>query len=207
MLSEKIVELRKEKGISQDELANRLNVSRQAVSRWENATALPDAENILLLSRLFGVSADYLLNDEYKSDEDLPKVKELKQEAKNDSLRLIMIFLITLEVIALILQLIAEFVVQSELLTALSLIPFIAIIGGFEYAYHRKIQDEDEEAKSFRRRFYSVSVWFGAYMPIRLMIKAVLVLYPRPYSALTPEIIAIVIYMALAVITTKKFKK
>lgn len=65
-LSEKIFTLRKERGMSQEELAEKLNVSRQAVSRWEGGSALPDATNLLQLSKLFEVSADYLLNDDYE---------------------------------------------------------------------------------------------------------------------------------------------
>ena len=68
-LSEKIVQLRKEQGLSQEELAERLGLSRQAVSRWESGTALPDAGNLLQLSRLFGVTADYLLDEERESPE------------------------------------------------------------------------------------------------------------------------------------------
>ncbi len=75
---DKLVELRKSKGWSQEDLAERLNVSRQAISRWENGTALPDAGNLLQLSQLYGVSADYLLNDEYESDADLPSVKSIR---------------------------------------------------------------------------------------------------------------------------------
>ena len=53
-VSEKIRTLRKSKGMSQEELAGQVNISRQAVSRWENGTALPDADNIVQLSKLFG---------------------------------------------------------------------------------------------------------------------------------------------------------
>ena len=62
-LSDKIVQLRKQKGWSQEELAERIGVSRQAVSKWESAQAAPDIDKILLLSELFGVSTDYLLKD------------------------------------------------------------------------------------------------------------------------------------------------
>ena len=71
-LSEKIVNLRKARNMSQEELAEQLDVSRQAVSRWEVGSALPDASNILQLSKLFGVSADYLLNDDYKGEAPAP---------------------------------------------------------------------------------------------------------------------------------------
>ena len=61
---EKIVELRKQKGLSQEELAEQLRVSRQAVSRWELGQTLPDIPNLLQLWELFGVGADYLVKDE-----------------------------------------------------------------------------------------------------------------------------------------------
>lgn len=83
-LSDKIVNLRKERGLSQEELAEKLGISRQAVSRWEGGYALPDAQNVLQLSKLFDVTADYLLNDDYKSDFDVPAVKNSKTKAKNE---------------------------------------------------------------------------------------------------------------------------
>ena len=83
-ISEKLIQLRKAKGMSQEELAEKLQVSRQAVSRWENGTALPDAHNILNLSKIYNVTADYLLNDDFSSDEDLPKVKENKTILHNN---------------------------------------------------------------------------------------------------------------------------
>ena len=76
-LSDKITKLRKVNGWSQEDLAEKLNVSRQAISRWENGTALPDANNILQLSKLFNVTTDYLLNEDYSSDNDIPCVKEV----------------------------------------------------------------------------------------------------------------------------------
>ena len=62
-LSEKILKLRKQNGLSQEELASKLNVSRQAVSRWELGSTQPDAPNLLKLSDLFGVSIDWLLRE------------------------------------------------------------------------------------------------------------------------------------------------
>ena len=80
---DKLVQLRKSKGWSQEDLAEKLNVSRQAISRWENGTALPDAENLRQLSHLFDVSSDYLLNDDYESDDDLPRVKSVEATLDN----------------------------------------------------------------------------------------------------------------------------
>lgn len=66
--AEKLLKLRKDEGFSQESLAERLDVSRQAVSRWESGAALPDAPNLVKLSRIFAVSIDYLLRDEMESD-------------------------------------------------------------------------------------------------------------------------------------------
>lgn len=63
MLSEKIINLRKSRGWSQEELAERLNVSRQSVSKWESGISTPDLDKIVAMSALFGVSTDYLLKD------------------------------------------------------------------------------------------------------------------------------------------------
>ena len=67
LLQEKIYTLRKEKGLSQDQLAEQLNVSRQAVSKWETGQSVPDPEKIAALSRFFSVTTDYLLLDTQES--------------------------------------------------------------------------------------------------------------------------------------------
>ena len=72
---EKLIALRKKNGMSQEELADRLGVSRQAVSRWELGATLPDAPNLLKLSDLFGVSIDYLLRDDYDEKQEQPPRK------------------------------------------------------------------------------------------------------------------------------------
>lgn len=79
-LSDKILTLRKKQGMSQEELAEKLNVSRQAVSRWEMGAAQPDASNLLQLSRLFGVSADYLLNDDYAERQKMSAESAIPEE-------------------------------------------------------------------------------------------------------------------------------
>lgn len=59
----KIADCRKRAGMSQEKLANELNISRQAVSRWETGEAVPDTEKVIQLSRIFHVTTDYLLLD------------------------------------------------------------------------------------------------------------------------------------------------
>jgi transcriptional regulator with XRE-family HTH domain len=68
-LSDKIIRERKKNGWSQEELAEKVNVSRQAVSKWEAGQSVPDLDKILQISNLFGVTTDYLLKDEVESEE------------------------------------------------------------------------------------------------------------------------------------------
>lgn len=69
ILADKIIELRKKSGWSQEELAEKLEVSRQAISKWESAQSIPDMRRIVSMSQLFGVSTDYLLKDEMERAE------------------------------------------------------------------------------------------------------------------------------------------
>ena len=64
ILADKIIEERKKNGWSQEELADKLGVSRQSVSKWESAQSLPDMDKIVKMSSVFSVSTDYLLKDE-----------------------------------------------------------------------------------------------------------------------------------------------
>ena len=68
ILADKIIEERKKNGWSQEELASKLGVSRQAVSKWESSGSIPDIQRILQMSELFGVTTDYLLKDEIEEE-------------------------------------------------------------------------------------------------------------------------------------------
>ena len=90
-IAEKIVLLRKKKGISQEELANKLNTSRQAVSKWENNQSTPDLEKLVAVSKYFNVTTDYLLTDSIETSinnnsqcESNIEFQELKSEVTED---------------------------------------------------------------------------------------------------------------------------
>ena len=80
-VADKILKLRKEKGLSQEAFAEQLGVSRQSVSKWESGTAVPDTEKILAMSEIFGVSTDYLLKNE---EAEVPVQNEERKEAFMD---------------------------------------------------------------------------------------------------------------------------
>lgn len=96
ILADKIIDQRKRNGWSQEELAEKLHVSRQAVSKWESAQSVPDMNRVLEMSDLFGVSTDYLLKDDFSEDpragETLPddtgeQVRRVNMEEAQEYLR------------------------------------------------------------------------------------------------------------------------
>lgn len=77
ILADKIIRLRKQYSWSQEELAEKMNVSRQSVSKWEGANSIPDLNKIIKLGEIFGVSTDYLLKDEIEEIESITEEVEL----------------------------------------------------------------------------------------------------------------------------------
>lgn len=71
-IANRLQKLRKERGLSQEQLADELGISRQAVSKWERAESSPDTDNLICLAKLYGVSLDYLLS----TDDTIEEIKE-----------------------------------------------------------------------------------------------------------------------------------
>lgn len=78
-LGQKLKEIRNKFGLSQEQLAEIMNVSRQAITKWESDSGLPDVSNLQELSKVFGVTVDYLLND----NNSLPALSMRKELDKN----------------------------------------------------------------------------------------------------------------------------
>ena len=96
ILADKIIQLRKRCGMSQDELAELINVSRQSVSKWEGALSVPDLDKILKMSEIFGVSTDYLLKDDIEENltentvsvDETPPLRRVSMEEANNFLKI-----------------------------------------------------------------------------------------------------------------------
>lgn len=82
-LTEKLITLRKKKGFTQATLAEKMDVTRQSISRWEIGEALPSTDNLRRLSELFGVPVDYLMNDEMSKPETAVAVMEEPEVEKH----------------------------------------------------------------------------------------------------------------------------
>jgi len=90
-IANRLVQLRKENGLSQEALAAKLGISRQAISKWERAEASPDTDNLMALAELYGMSLDALLNtanDQYVLDGGETETAEAEKKAKKEKTEL-----------------------------------------------------------------------------------------------------------------------
>ncbi len=85
-VANRLAELRKKSGLSQEQLAEQLGISRQAISKWERAESSPDTDNLIALARLYGVSLDALVNmsDEAEADERFAHFQQVKAESEQE---------------------------------------------------------------------------------------------------------------------------
>lgn len=128
IFADKLISLRKKAGWSQEELAEKLGVTRQSVSKWEGAQSVPDIDKILQLARLFGVTTDYLLKDEqgepeYTAEDDAPALRKVTLAQANDYLAKA--------------QANAPKTALATALCIVSPIPLIALSALAEYGYFR----------------------------------------------------------------------
>ncbi len=96
---EKLQALRKARSWSQEELATQINVSRQALSKWESGASVPDTENVVALSRLFGVSTDYLLLENGETTAQAAPTAAPSAESKWPIMRIVWLFTMILAIL------------------------------------------------------------------------------------------------------------
>lgn len=163
---EKLQALRRQQGWSQEELAARISISRQAVSKWESGTAVPDTANILALADLFGVSTDYLLIDGCDSSTDIPAACLYEAEMNRDLNRLTA--WTVFEYLGLFWTVSGTLVHRSSLTPLFGAAGQIAGIIGFEICFHR--YSVLPEARNVRRKFYQAAVWAFALAPCQFVL-------------------------------------
>ena len=165
------------------------------------------------LSRLFGVSTDYLLHDDYTGDGDIPAVKSREAQLKKQKNReMAMMVLIGVEALAFFWQLMGFLVYNSVLIPLLGMTVHIATIIGFEAGFRVQMRYElqaqpDAVALYCRRVFYRVSVWLVSLFPIACLTRIFWFFYPRPYSNVFSYLLPLVLYAVLGSFVTWKLRK
>ncbi len=162
-ISEKIHQLRKQKGISQEQLAELLNVSRQSVSKWESGQSMPDLDKIIPLSNIFNVSTDYLLD----SNVDETTYVFISEPAKN--MRIPMIIATAINVIALFVFFCGKFRISQyyELWMIIGFIMQIIACAFYEIALSK--EPNSMQRLLLRKSFYKRNIWFLTVMPANFL--------------------------------------
>lgn len=172
-LGQKLTKLRKSSGMSQEDLAGEMLVSRQAISRWESGETMPDSENLLRLSELFRVSADYLLHDDYEGDRDIPAVKAT-EEVMTKQQKLNICFLLAVGGGAV--SMMAGFFLWSYYETPYSIligcIGYMAAIMYFKTNMFRYAAED--QLWRWKRKLIRTFIWFLGIFPGVIMIQALL---------------------------------
>ncbi len=194
-VGEKLQTLRKSKGLSQEQLAEALAVSRQAVSKWELNESMPDTQNIIQLSLLFDVSTDFLLFDDNEQTDPLAAYNS-QLERKQTQQRMQMLFAGTIGIstIGLIFSIVAWFTWQTVFTVAIGLIIGICGIIVFETMlakYH------PTDAAYRRRSFYSINIWLIAPVPLFWLVELAMRMAPRPIGSFVELAVMIIAYLLL----------
>lgn len=194
VLGEKIQKLRKENNLSQEQLAEKLNISRQALSKWELGTSIPEVDKIILLSNYFKVTTDYLLKD------DLDKEIGINQNRSTINQNTAIIISSAIVLIGLIIGWARAntgvlLVYFSFSLAAPGLIVQILGIACFEIL-NRVLKGGYDKAS--RYLFYGINIWFLAALPTIFMVGLYFRFRVSSYSGFLPIIYMAITYLVIS---------
>jgi len=183
-LSEKIHQLRKGRGLSQEELALQLTVSRQAISKWELGESVPDTENVIQISKLFGVSTDYLLLDAHEVHVNAPveNVNDGIAVEAGHRIKTIMCGFLLASIIALTISTVI-WVQNWQSRGIVSALCFLMILSACFYVEIACLSKYASKKQTSIKRmaFYSIAVWFVLPIPIWAVVYQAKFHYPRPF--------------------------
>ena len=169
ILADKITDLRKKNGWSQEELASQLGVSRQAVSKWESASSIPDLDKIIKMSNIFEVSTDYLLKDSIEEERENKEILEGDiVEVRAEEEKIQMISMETANVYLSLLQNTSSKIALGVLLCILSPIMLIGLTGW-----------SDHETGAFLSGEAAVSIGMTVLLLMVAVAVAIFIIYGR----------------------------
>lgn len=205
-LGEKIQQLRKTGNLSQEQLAEQLSVSRQAISKWELGESIPDTDKIVKLSRIFQISTDYLLHDDINSDEDIPAVK-INSETLKKQFGIKTLFIVTtgINIVGLLMSIVAQLTWKT--IFAISFGSIVQIISLIIFEATNSNYTIKNENKMVHKNFYALNIWLILPFPIILLFDFIFRFYPRPRGYLVDWLLMIITYFILCGIVTFILKK
>lgn len=169
-LGEKITDLRKKRGLSQEDLAITLGVSRQAVSKWEVGDAMPDTDKIIALADYFDVTTDWLLRDVAPQQGTDGTDAHISLTQAQAGAPLLLCMTLGGSACGLLLLFYGRFVSASTIPSVIGLILQIcAITMAMGFGMYLKNSIDPKHGADFIRAFWRVEIWFIALLPIRFL--------------------------------------
>lgn len=187
-ISDRIQSLRKAKGISQEELADKVGVSRQAVSKWESEQSIPDLEKVIIMSDYFGVTTDYILKG----------IEQSEQTAQKVNAGIFVIVATMLNFIGLIISVAIWYEKQVPMALVIGLV-FMAL-GCMVFGVGT-LNSSGSTKKKAKCYFGSINIWLLSFLPLSLIYNVLFTGSTAPYPLIVSPTIAFlvfwVIYIAL----------
>ena len=168
-LSDRIQNLRKARGLSQEELAEALDVSRQAVSKWESGQSSPDLDKIVQLSEYFGVSTDHLL-----------KGAELPH-ADNEGLNTAFIFSAVATAFDLLSIVLSALIWYETQESGAIIAGLVFLIFGIMLQVIGSRWAKDGDRFSLKLRFWKINIWPVLFLPMSMAYNILALGWPAPY--------------------------
>ena len=181
-IADRIQHLRKTKGISQEELADRVGVSRQAVSKWESEQSMPDLDKIITMSEYFEVTTDYLL----RGIESPRPAEEKKADAR--------IFVIVATVLDLIGLLVAVAVWYEKQVPMAIVIGLVFMALGCMVFGVGLMESKPGSKAAAKYNFWTVNIWLLLFLPLSCLANLILTGIPAPYPMLITPLAAFVLF-------------
>lgn len=181
-IGDRIQSLRKTKGLSQEQLAEKIGVSRQAVSKWESEQSIPDLDKIIIMSEYFDVTTDYLLKG----------IENEKQTgAKQPNANIFMIVATALNFMGLI---IAAAVWKEEQVPMALVIGLIFIaLGIMVFAIGLYSSSEQSKAQA-KRTFWLINIWIIPFIPLSFVYNVLNSGFGAPYPLLANSIFYLLLF-------------
>lgn len=189
-LAEKIYMLRRRQNLSQEQLADALGVSRQAVSKWEVGESLPEVDKLPLLCAAFGVTADYLLND------DMEEPAALAPAAAGQKPKEAFIIILFMLIVGLVTAWAGWYNWQTIIPVAIGFCIQVCACASYELIALSVLPKE--AARPLRRRFYGITAWLLLPIPLFVLVNAAFSLLWFAYPAVLPFVVICTLYFILA---------
>lgn len=187
-IADRIQSLRKVKGISQEELADKIGITRQSVSKWESEQSVPDIDKIILMSEYFDVTTDYILKGIESSTQDHEKAVDAN---------IFVVVATVLDFIGLIVSCAVWYEEQVPMALVIGLV-FMAL-GSMVFALGLLGSSQSTREKA-KQNFWIINIWLLSFIPLSFVYNQLLSGLSAPYPLLAEPYVVFLIFWLIYIV-------